>query len=457
MVYAVSVAVLVTIFVLATLRPISLGLLAFVAAFAVGTAVSDIPLDKIQSFFPGDLFFTVLGITLLFGMAQVNGTIDLLLQKALVVVRGKRWAVAWMMFVIAAALMSFGAVLAVGMLAPIAMPLAKRFGIKPLLMSAMLGHGALGAAFSPITVYSVSTRQLVEDQGFSVSPSTLFLVPFGLNLLLAVVAFLVLGRDLFGKERAESTTVVEEKVPVPVAAGASGESARNAGTGAGGADTGVRAHQLSEDRDLTEDRDRTTSRITPAQCVTLAAIAAMLAAAFYGVEVGIAGTCLGVLLLLFMPGHAREAMSVVGWPAVLLVCGVMTYMEVLTSNGTIRFLGDAAMELPSVLLTSLVLLLAVALLSCVGSSFGLILIALPLAAPLLSSGDLPPAAFVIALSFCATVVDVSPFSSNGVLVLSSAQVEDKPRFQRQMLVYSGYICLVGTLLAWGLLILPTSW
>jgi len=449
-VYAVSVAVLVTIFVLATLRPVSLGLLAFVAAFAVGAGISGIPLEKVEAFFPGDLFFTVLGITLLFGMARANGTIDLLLQKSLLLVRGKRWAVAWMMFVLAAALMSLGAVLAVGMLAPVAMPLAKRFGIKPLLMSAMLGHGALGAAFSPITVYSVSTRKLVESQGFTVSTTMLFLVPFGLNLLLAVVAFLVLGRDLFRKEPARSADVAQRKVAVPVAAGGPIDSARSTAAGAGDADTEGPAHEFPG------DRNPTTSRVTPTQCLTLAAIVGLLVAAFYGVEVGIAGTCLGVLLLLLLPAHAREAMASVGWPAALLVCGVMTYMAVLTTNGTIQFLGDAAMELPSVMLTALILLLAVGLLSCIGSSFGLILIALPLAEPLMSSGQLPPAAFVIALSFCATVVDVSPFSSNGVLVLSSAQVEDKQRFQRQMLVYSGYVCGVGALLAWGLLILPAG-
>ena len=84
------------------------------------------------------------------------------------------------------------------------------------------------------------------------------------------------------------------------------------------------------------------------------------------------------------------------------------------------------------------------------------MISLPLAAPLLASGELGAAGFVIALAFCATVVDVSPFSTNGVIVLSSAQVPDKIRFQRQMLRYCGYIVVVAPLLAWLTLVVPTS-
>jgi hypothetical protein len=149
-------------------------------------------------------------------------------------------------------------------------------------------------------------------------------------------------------------------------------------------------------------------------------------------------------------------MKTVAWPAVLLVCGIVTYMGVLANNGTLDYVGAKATEIPWPLLTALVMFVAVGLISAVGSSFGIILISLPLAAPLLASGELGAAGFVIALAFCATVVDVSPFSTNGVIVLSSAQVPDKIRFQRQMLRYCGYIVVVAPLLAWLTLVVPTS-
>ncbi|MDG9722871.1 SLC13 family permease [Streptomyces sp. DH41] len=444
MVYAVSIAVLVVAFALATVRPINLGLLAFAGAFAIGSGLSGISLEEIQGFFPGDMFLTVLGITLLFGVARANGTVDLLLERSLRLVGGRPWAVAWMMFLLAAALMSLGAVLAIGMLAPIAMPLAKRFGIKPLLMSAMLGHGAFGAAFSPVTVYSVSIQQLLDEQGYSISALTLFIVPFGLNLLLAVTAFVTMGRHLLRRQptRTAAQTVAEAKARTPATVGAAARTASS-----GGADSAP---------ETGPDPATGPSRVTAGQWTTLAAIGSLLGAALLGVDVGVAATFLSVALLLAFPALTRESVGAIGWPAILMVCGVMTYMEVMTANGTIEYLGEKALDLPSMLLTALVLLLAVGMISAVGSSFGIILISLQLAAPLMASGELPVTALVLALCFCATTVDVSPFSSNGVLVLGSAIVPDRQRFQRRMLAYTGYVVAAAALLSWGLLVLPSA-
>jgi Na+/H+ antiporter NhaD/arsenite permease-like protein len=466
----ISIAALVAVFAIATVRPINMGILAFLAAFLVGGVVSGISVDDITSFFPGDMFLVVFGITLLFGLARANGSLDVIMHVCLGLVRGKRWAIVWLMFLLAAALMSLGSVLAVGMLAPIAMPLAKRYNIRPLLMGMMLSHGMLGAAFSPITVYAVGIQGLLEDQPFSVSPLTLFLVPFLLNLVLAVVAFLVLGgRDLFRDQ-----TVIEQEelvavgaVGTPPSAGATGRvggalasggsatgrGGRSAG-GSGGDDTPRGTGPASVIEGSLDLQPATA--VTVEHWITFASIVGLLVAAVFGIDVGVAATCIGAVLLLAFPRHVEGTMKAVAWPAVLLVCGVVTYMGVLKANGTIEYLGEKATELPWPLLTALVLLFAVGLISAVGSSFGIILIALPLAAPLLEAGQLSAAAFIIALGFCATVVDVSPFSSNGVIVLATAQVDDKQGFQKQMLRYTAYIAVVAPLLALAALVLPTS-
>lgn len=144
------------------------------------------------------------------------------------------------------------------------------------------------------------------------------------------------------------------------------------------------------------------------------------------------------------------------WPAVVLVCGMLTYMAVMTQNGTLDFLGDAASALGSPLLTALILCYAVAIISAFGSSIGTLGIALPLAAPMLAMGEVGAVGFVAALAFSATVVDVSPFSTNGVMVLANAQVEDKARFQRKMLAYCGLIVLSAPMFVWALVVVPTS-
>ena len=463
MTYAISIAALVAVFAIATVRPINMGILAFVAAFLVGGLVSGISLEDVESFFPGDMFMVVLGITLLFGIARANGTIDLVMEGALRLVRGKPWAIVWLMFSLSALLMALGSVLAVGMLAPIAMPLAKRHKIDPLLMGMMLSHGALGTAFSPVTVYSVGIQELLQDQQIEVSPITLFVVPFALNLFLALVLFFVRGRSLW---QAEGTISRDE---VLVGAGsvtrsggeartsaadrhtrsAASDSAGSPASGAGGGTLTTTAREATV-------QPSPTGRLTGHHWLTFLAIAGLLVAALFGIDVGVTSVCLAAALLLASPSIVEPSMKAVSWSALLLVCGVVTYMGVLTHNGTIDFLGKEAAAIPWPLLTALVMFVAVGLISAVGSSFGIILIALPLAAPLLADGQLGAAGFIIALSFCATVVDVSPFSTNGVIVLASAKVKDTIRFQRQMLAYTGIIIVVAPLLAWATVLLPTS-
>nr|WP_305793896.1 hypothetical protein [Rhodococcus jostii] len=56
--------------------------------------------------------------------------------------------------------------------------------------------------------------------------------------------------------------------------------------------------------------------------------------------------------------------------------------------------------------------------SAFASSTALLTAVIPLALPLLETGALPVVGVVAALAISATVVDVSPFSTNGALVLA---------------------------------------
>ncbi|MBK1788916.1 SLC13 family permease [Prauserella cavernicola] len=426
MVHTLSILVLVAVFTVATVTPVNMGILAFVAAFLVGT-VSGVTLEDVLGFFPGDTFVLIVGITLLFGVAKVNGTIDLVVAASLRLVKGRRWAIVWLMFALAAVLMSLGSVLAVGMLAPIAMPIAARYRINPLLMGMMLSHGALSAAFSPITVYGAFSSELVANAGLDVSPLLMFAVPFVFNVVFAVALFLALGRDLLrgGDDRVELDDPGEP-------------------SGGAGAVVATRARTTPE------------VEVTPMRLLTLAGMVVLLVLGAFGIDVGVASFVVATALLLLAPNRHSTAGEQVAWPAVLLVCGMLSYMAVLEQNGTLDLLGDAAVALGSPVLAALLLCFAVAIVSAFGSSIGTLGIALPLAFPLLASGELGAAGFVVVLGFCSTVVDVSPFSTNGVIVLAQAQVPDKRRFQRQMLGYTGLVVAGAPLLSWAVAILPSS-
>ena len=70
------------------------------------------------------------------------------------------------------------------------------------------------------------------------------------------------------------------------------------------------------------------------------------------------------------------------------------------------------------------------------------------------AGDVGAVGVIVALAISSTIVDVSPFSTNGALVLANAQGVDKDRFYKQILKYSALVVVIGPLVAWAVLVLP---
>lgn len=431
----VSILVLVVMFVIATLLPVNLGAIGFVAAAGVGVLVAGLSLDDSLAGFPTDLFLILVGLMFLFGIAQQNGTIDLLVQWSMRLVRGHLAAAPWIFFTLAAVFSAIGALFAVAIVAPLAMPFARRYRIDLMLMGMMVVHGSLAGAFSPISVYGVVVNGLVAGTALPSSPLTLFLVPLAFNLAIAAVVFLLFGgRDLLGVRSHH----VDEEDEGP------DDGAEPAGSAGPGPGVAVR------------ERTTTGTRVSYPQVLTLAAVVALAVGTVgFGLDVGVLAMSLAVGIGILSPAGNAEALRSVSWSTVLLVCGVITYVGVLQEVGTTDLVGRGIVALGVPLVVALLLLYLGGVLSAFASSAGIIGVAIPLALPFLLQGSVSPIGMIAALAVATTVVDVSPFSTNGALVLASTPEDvDKEAFYRRMLAYAGTVVVVGPLLAWTVLILP---
>jgi di/tricarboxylate transporter len=451
----VSIIALVVIFAIATVFPINMGALAFVAAFLVGTLSVGLSTeeilgsDEVAGGFPSELVLTLIGVTYLFAIAQNNGTVDLLVRGAVRLVGGHIAAIPWIMFGVTAVLTAIGALspAAVAIIAPIALTFAARHGINPLLMGMMVIHGAQGGGFSPISVYGVTVNTIVEDEGLPSSPLAVFLGSLFFNLAIALVLFFVLGgRQLVGR-----------KVSVAAAA----EEEVHAGHAHGGPGTPVvRGHGASPGPAVGGDADSDESHIEPQpvtfeQILTLIGlvVVAVLALVF-DLDIGFVAITVAVVLVLFNPERHKGAISQISWSTVLLIAGVLTYVFVLQEAGTIDSIGEAVTGLGAPLLIALLLCYIGGIVSAFASSTAIIGVAIALAVPFLQAGDIGAVGVIVALSVSSTIVDVSPFSTNGALVLANAQDVDRDRFYKQMLAYSGLVVAAGPFLAWLVFVVP---
>ncbi|MFD4259905.1 SLC13 family permease [Streptomyces sp. NPDC058534] len=451
----VSILVLVVVFVIATTRSVNMGALAFAAAFGVGTLVADLDADGIFAGFPGDLFVVLVGVTYLFAIARANGTTDWLVHAAVRLVRGRVALIPWVMFALTGALTAIGAVspAAVAIVAPIALSFATRYSISPLLMGTMVVHGAQAGGFSPISIYGSIVNGIVEREDLPGSEVGLFLASLIANLLIASVLFAVLGgRKLWA--RGSVPVDGEGGGTKTTGTGTSGGAGTGSGTGAGGtAPTAPTAVAVRPDQDA--DGTGGATRLTPARTATLVALVALVVAVLgFDLDAGLTAVSLAVVLSTAWPDDSRRAVGEIAWSTVLLICGVLTYVGVLEEIGTITWAGEGVGGIGVPLLAAVLLCYIGAIVSAFASSVGIMGALIPLAVPFLAQGEIGAVGMVAALAVSATVVDVSPFSTNGALVLAAAPDVDRDRFFRQLMVYGGIVVAAVPALAWLVLVVP---
>src|SRR3712207_8740804 len=121
--------------------------------------------------------------------------------------------------------------------------------------------------------------------------------------------------------------------------------------------------------------------------------------------------------------------------------------------GTISYVGDSVAGMASPLLAALLLCFIGAVVSAFASSTAVLGSLIPLAVPFLQSGTgVAAIGFVAALAVSSTIVDVSPFSTNGALVLANARGVDKTVFFRQLLAYAAVVTIVAPVVVWFLFV-----
>jgi di/tricarboxylate transporter len=432
----VAIIALVALFVVGTVLPINMGALAYVAAWFVGMYALDLPEKEILAGVSGDLILTLIGVTYLFAIARNNGTVDLIVHTAVRAVGGRVALIPWVMFGVTAVLTGIGAVspAACAIIGPIALGFAGRYGISPLMMGMFVVHGAQAGGFSPISIYGVITNSVMEDAGLPSSEITVFLASLVVNTIMAAILFVVLGgRKLMAMriEPGEPDTLDED-----LHRGGATVPARGMGTDA---PVGTQAHGVRRDQVLT----------------LVAFVGVALVALIFDKNIGFVAITAAVILAMLNADEHKDAVKQIAWPTVLLVAGVTTYATILTTAGSPEFVGKWAAGLGVAAIGALVLCYVGGVVSAFASSTALLPVIIPIAVPLIADGGINAAMFVAALAVASTIVDVSPFSTNGALMLANKpDTIEESVYYKQILGYAVIVTLVGPLLVWAALVLP---
>ncbi|MGY1761602.1 SLC13 family permease [Geodermatophilus sp. SYSU D00779] len=307
-------------------------------------------------------------------------------------------------------------------------------------------HGAQAGGFSPISIYGVITNSVMAENDLPVNEGAIFLSSLLVNLAIAIALFLALGGRQLASRRIGSEEPGDGKQPGVgdvVPAGASGGGAPAAAP-SGGTVTETRG-------DTTVARGRLADQV-----ITLVAFAAVAFVALaFDRNIGFATITAAVILTALFPKEQKGAIKQIAWPTVLLVAGVSCFAAILSAAGAPEAVGTWAAGLGTVLIGALVLCYVGGITSAFASSTALLPIIVPIAIPLIATGEVSAVAVVAALAVSSTIVDVSPFSTNGALMVANRpDTITEEKYYKQVLYYSVLVTLAGPLLVWAVLAVP---
>jgi hypothetical protein len=315
-------------------------------------------------------------------------------------------------------------------------------------MGMMVIHGAQAGGFSPLSIYGVTVNNIVAKANLLNSPLTLFLGSLFFNAAIGVLLFVFLGgRSLIGRTVHDDIDSDGSVGGSPQPDGTGGLTTSDNGSG------GTATVTQTAPRVVVEPTP--TPSVTYDQVLTLIGLGALAVfSLILDLDIGFVSMTVAAVLALASPKAQKGAVSQISWSTVLLIGGVLTFVGVLQEAGSVEWVGNGVARLGMPLLVALLLCYLGAIVSAFASSTAILGATIPLAVPLLLAGEVSAIGVVVALAISSTIVDVSPFSTNGALVLANAQDVDRDRFYKQILKYSALVVAVGPLIAWATLVLP---
>ena len=488
----VSILVLLAVFLIATVLPVHMGALAFVATFVVAYFLfgAEEYADMVFGFFPGSLFVILVGVTYLFAIAKNNGTVDWLVHAAVKASGGRLVAIPWAMFAVTAALTAIGGVVpaVVAIIAPVGMSFARRYGINPVLMGLFIINGATAGGFSPLSIFGSITNTVVADNDLPGSPLFLWVASIVANVLLSILVFFLFGgKKLLG---ASDRVDVGGGSPVPGGTGADarqvavgspstqgamppGGTGTTGGVGTTGAATsaghGQAGHVHGEAEERAEDKAVQTTAVASHEpqapvtsldrdrTLTLIGLAILVVGALLPLEldIGLMAITVGVILSLLAPRGAKGAVAQIAWPTVLLICGIVTYVGLMQEVDTPGWLGDNVAAMGAPMLAALLICYIGAVVSAFASTTGILGALIPLAVPfLLGDNSIGAIGLITALALSSSIVDSSPFSTSGALVVANAQENERETTFKSLMIWGFSMVAAIPLVTWLVLVVP---
>ncbi|MGH7554305.1 MAG: SLC13 family permease [Longimicrobiales bacterium] len=399
-----TVLALILAIALSIVSRINVGLVAIAFAWLIGVYVAGLGADAIVRGFPSSLFITLTGVTLLFAVAETNGTLERLAHRAVALAKGDARVLPLLFFVIACVVATIGpgSIASVALVVPLAMLIGERAGVPHLITALMVALGANAGNLSPISAVGIIANSKMAEAGLGGHEAKVWLANLLSHVLVAgAVYFLLGGHRLAGRANASPTL----------------------------------------DQDL---------RLTLHQRVTAAVIATwIVGVVFFKLNLGLSAFAAVALLVGARAAQDAQAIKRMPWGAIVMVCGVSVLIGLLEATGGMDLFAGLLSLIATPATVNGVMAFITGAISTYSSTSGVVLPAfLPTVPDLVTKvGGGDPLAVSLSINVGASLVDVSPLSTLGALCI--AAVPDGPSAAvlfRRLFIFGLSMTVVGAVL-----------
>lgn len=399
-----SLAALLLVIVLSCTTRINVGVLALALAWLVGAGAAGMSADAVAAGFPASLFLTLLGVTLLFALAEANGALAAIARR-IMPASHNRHLLPVLAFVASGVIAAVGpgAAAGVAVVAPVGMALGASAGVSRFLMALAIANGLNAGNLSPVSAVGIIARDGMAKAGLYGHEWRVFAVNFLAHTLVFAAGLLIFRRDRTGMSAASAGQDTLKQPP-----------------------------------------------LTRAQITTLAVIAAwIVGAVFFKLPIGLSAFVAAALLILLRVCDEVAAFKRLPLGIVVMVTGMTTLIALLEKTGGMELFTSLLAKISSPATVNGAIALVTGIISTYSSTSGVVMPAfLPTARALverLGGGD--PLAVALSINVGAALVDVSPLSTVGAMCVACVAEESVAReLYGKMLMWGFSMAAVGALL-----------
>jgi Na+/H+ antiporter NhaD/arsenite permease-like protein len=408
----ISLIALAVAVVIGIVRNVNVGPLSLAIALVIGYYIGGVKIRDLIAGYPVNVFLMLAGITYLFAIANINGTLVKLTNYAVRGVRGNVAMLPIILFLLAFGLSSLGpgAITICALMAAPCMLLASQTKIPAFLMAVMVANGTQAGNMSPIAVAGVIVKGLAEKMNL---PDWSFILWMN-----SLVYFFAIGFGaylLFG---------------------------------------GLKLWKRSNVADAPAVMQVTVEPFNRHQIMTLIGITALVVGViFFKVDIGFFGFLIGTVLILLGAADEDKAFKAMPWSAIMMVTGVTVLINLMSKIGGMALFADIMAKQSSPYTVTLVAGFWSGLISAYASTIGVILPAfVPMAPDLLARiGGTDLLGLLSSIILCGHVTDVSPLSTLGAIFIANAtEDQDKKKLFRNMLIWGLAMTPIGAVVCWFL-------